>query len=134
MSFVSITYLKNILFTLSYIESLLENFSLGFLCKCFRCSCKYFLNKYSCCSKATYNMQGFPNSIKGWGRGKNPPPPPPPDGGNQDFFGGGGFSTRCWKPEKDWFWPFEPFSKLITAFCEYWTSIKIKIIMTCIKE
>ena len=87
MSFVSITYLKNILFTLSYIESLLENFSLGFLGKCFRCSCKYFLNKCSCCSKATYNMQGFPNSVKGGGRGKNPPPPV---WVKSDFFCGGG--------------------------------------------
>ena len=27
-------------------------------------------------------------------------------------------------------WQFEPFSKLKTAFCEYWTPIKIKINMT----
>ena len=33
---------------------------------------------------------------------------------------------------EEWFWPFEPFSKLKAAFCEYWTSIKIKIRMTCV--
>ena len=30
------------------------------------------------------------------------------------------------------FRPLEPFSKLKTAFCEYWTSIKTKISMTCV--
>ena len=29
---------------------------------------------------------------------------------------------------------FEPFSKLKTAFCEYWTSIKIKINMTLVSK
>ena len=36
------------------------------------------------------------------------------------------------EPEEEWFWPFEPFPKLKTAFCEYWTPIKIKISMTCV--
>ena len=27
---------------------------------------------------------------------------------------------------------FEPFSKLKPTFCKYWTSIKIKIVMTCV--
>ena len=32
--------------------------------------------------------------------------------------------------DEEWFWQFEPFSKLKTAFYEYQTSIKIKINMT----
>ena len=40
-----------------------------------------------------------------------------------DFFTG-------WREPKEWFWQFEPFSKLKTAFCEYRTSIRIKINMT----
>ena len=47
-------------------------------------------------------------------------------------------SEHCWgeyfyqvgEPEEG-FWWFKPFSKLKTAFCDYWTSIKIKISMTC---
>ena len=31
-------------------------------------------------------------------------------------------------------WLFEPFSKLKTAFCEYWTSIEMKINMTCVSK
>ena len=30
----------------------------------------------------------------------------------------GDFFTRRWEPEEEWFWWFEPFSKLKTAFCE----------------
>ena len=55
--------------------------------------------------------------------------------------GGGGFRNFIWgdfftrwrKPEEEWFWQFKPFSKLKTAFCEYWTSIKIKIKMMSMK-
>ena len=36
--------------------------------------------------------------------------------------------------EEEWFWQFEPFSKLKTAFCEYWTSDKIKISVTCVSK
>ena len=32
------------------------------------------------------------------------------------------------------FWGFKPFSKLILAVCEYLTSIKIKIKMTCVSK
>ena len=42
-----------------------------------------------------------------------------------------GLFIGCWKSEEEWFWPFKPFSNLKTTFCEYWTSIKIKISMTC---
>ena len=42
---------------------------------------------------------------------------------------GGIFFTRWWESEGEYFWRFENFSKLKTAFCEYWTSIKIKISM-----
>ena len=31
----------------------------------------------------------------------------------------GEFFTGWWEPEEEWLWPFEPFSKLKTAFCEY---------------
>ena len=46
-----------------------------------------------------------------WGEGK----------GNMKILCGvwGGFFTGWWEPEEEWFWPFEPFSKLKTAFCEY---------------
>ena len=33
------------------------------------------------------------------------------------------------EPEKKLFWPLKPFSKLKTTFCNYWTSVKIKISM-----
>ena len=39
-----------------------------------------------------------------------------------------------WEPEEEWLWPFKPFSKLKTAFYEYWTSSKIKISMTCVSK
>ena len=46
----------------------------------------------------------------------------------------GDFFTRWWESEEEWFWRFENFSKLKTAFCEYWTSIKIKISMICVSK
>ena len=46
----------------------------------------------------------------------------------------GDFFTGWREPEEEWFWQFEPFSKLKTAFCEYWTSIKMKINMTCVSK
>ena len=42
----------------------------------------------------------------------------------------GDFFTGCWELE-EWFWPFKPFKMVKTASCEYWTSIKIKISITC---
>ena len=39
-----------------------------------------------------------------------------------------------WREPEEWFWWFEPFSKLKTAFCEYWTSIKTKTNMTCVSK
>ena len=53
--------------------------------------------------------------------------------GNQKFCWGY-FFTTWWELEKEWFWQFKPFSKLKTPFCEYWTSIKIKISMTCVSK
>ena len=32
----------------------------------------------------------------------------------------------------EWFWPFEPFSKLKATFCKYWALIQIKIVMNCV--
>ena len=60
-------------------------------------------------------------------------------GVNPHALGGGGsvillgeriFFTG-WREPEEWFWWFEHFSKLKTAFCEYWTSLKIKINMAC---
>ena len=48
-----------------------------------------------------------------------------PASGNQKFYGGSFLPD--WEPEEEWFWQSEPFLKLKTALCEYWTSIKIKI-------
>ena len=45
---------------------------------------------------------------------------------------GDNFFTGWWEPKEKWFWQFKPFSKLKTTFYEYWTSIKIKISMTCV--
>ena len=53
--------------------------------------------------------------------------------------GGGGrgnlsFWWGWWEPEEGWFSYSEPFSNLKTAFCEYWTLIKIKISMNCVQR
>ena len=40
------------------------------------------------------------------------------------------FFIGWWEPKVEWFWLFEPFSKLKITFCKYWTLIKIKIGMT----
>ena len=63
-------------------------------------------------------------------------------GGIRNFAGGGiflpgGESLRrsdFGDPEEEWFWWFKSFPKVKTAFCEYWTSIKIKINMTCVPK
>ena len=44
------------------------------------------------------------------------------------------FFTRSWEPEEEWFWQFKNFSKLKTAFFEYWASIEIKISTTCVSK
>ena len=50
----------------------------------------------------------FQIAVRGWG--------------NHKFYWIGGiFFTRWREPEEEWFWRFEPFSKLKTAFSEYWT-------------
>ena len=43
-------------------------------------------------------------------------------GGESEILLKGIFFIRWQEPEEKWFWPFEPFLKLKTAFCEYWTS------------
>ena len=63
--------------------------------------------------------QGFSNSIKG--RGK-----PRLIGGNRKFCWGI-FFIGWWETIKEWFWPFESFSRLKTTFFKYRTSIKIKM-------
>ena len=50
---------------------------------------------------------------------------------DQKFYWGD-FFTGWRELEEEWFWQFEPFSKLKTTFCEYWTAIKIN--MTCVSK
>ena len=64
--------------------------------------------------------QGFPNSSKGWGEIF------PSEGGSEILLGGFFYLV---KETSGVIWRFKPFSKLKTALCEYWTSIKIKINM-----
>ena len=42
----------------------------------------------------------------------------------------GSFLVGWWGSE-EWFWTFEPFSKLKAIICKYWKSIKMKVSMTC---
>ena len=69
----------------------------------------------------TSNKRLFQIAVMVGGWGKSPQ-------WNLKFYWGNFF--RGWKKhEEEWFWQFEPLSKLQTAFCEYWASIKIKINM-----
>ena len=47
-------------------------------------------------------------------------------------FTGGDFLLGQRNPRRSVFWWYKPFSKLKTPFCEYWTSIEIKINLTCV--
>ena len=63
-----------------------------------------------------------------------PPPTSHSSGRGIGNFAEGEFFTKCWGSE-EWFWPFKPFSKLKTAFYEYWTPIKIKLAWSvCLKS
>ena len=64
-------------------------------------------------------FEGFPNRVEGGGNGWMESKL------LRRFFGG-------WWETGEWFWRFKAFSKLKTVFCEYWTSIKSKISMTCV--
>ena len=66
------------------------------------------------------NYQGFLNSCTGWGDDRK--------------IYWGRFFTGWREPDEKRFWRFEPFSKLRTTFHECWTSIKIKINMTCVSK
>ena len=46
-------------------------------------------------------------------------------------FAGRIFFIEWWESDKEWFCIFEPFSKLKSRFCKYWTPTEIKISMTC---
>ena len=47
----------------------------------------------------------------------------------------GGFFFGWWESNEQWFWPFEPSSKLKATFCKYGISLKIKIIMNlCVQR
>ena len=45
-----------------------------------------------------------------------------PSGGMGNFGEGRDFSSGGFSSAEEWFWPFKPFSKLKTPFCQYWTS------------
>ena len=53
----------------------------------------------------------------------------PPVGGMGNL-AGRNFFIGWLESEDEWLWASEPFSKLKTTFCKYWTSIKIKISIT----
>ena len=55
-------------------------------------------------------------------------------GGSRKFYWGKIFFTKWRELQEEWFWWFEPFSKLKTTFCEYWISIKMKINMTSVSK
>ena len=74
-------------------------------------------------------VQVFPNSIKGW-VGKSPHSRRL----ESKILLVENFFTRWREREEDWFLRFEPFSKLKTTFCEYWTSITIKINIACVSK
>ena len=65
----------------------------------------------------------------GWGKSPTTLPSSHSKCGGIRNFAGGYFFTGWREPNEDWFWQFEPFSMLKVAFCEYGTSIKIKIDM-----
>ena len=44
------------------------------------------------------------------------------------------FLMGVMEPEQGWFSYSEPFSNLKTAFCGYWTLIKIKISVNCVQR
>ena len=47
-------------------------------------------------------------------------------------FTGRRFFISWYESDQERFWPFEPFPELKATICKYWTSIKIKISMTCV--
>ena len=75
------------------------------------------------CVHVCVYIQGFPNighgGVGGWG-GR--------------ILLGGDFCTRWGEPEEGWFWWFEPFSKLKTAFYKFWTSVKSKLAWSVCQE
>ena len=44
------------------------------------------------------------------------------------------FFIGLWESGEEWSWLLEPFSKLKTIFCKYWTLIEIRINMECTKS
>ena len=95
----------------------------------FKLSLRDHKHIWSSCISSIFQPQGFANSGKGergGGGGKFPTV------GRGDWkLHWGDFFMGWWEPEEEWFSRFKPFSKLKSAFYEYWTSIKIKISMTC---
>ena len=82
---------------------------------------------YQWASSDHFIYQGFPNSAnRRGGGGRGEVGMPPLGRGSIYFTRRENFFTGWWENEQEWFWPFEPFSKLKTA------SFKIKISMTCV--
>ena len=77
---------------------------------------------------ACENIQGFRNSGDGWGVAKLPWL------GESEILLGRNFFTGWWECEEDLFLQFKLFLELKTPFYEYWTSVKIKISMTCVSK
>ena len=76
-------------------------------------------------------IQGFPNSEKKFG-GRGGKSSPPVRGIGK--FCWGGFFYRMVRTWGGVILTILTFFKAKTPFCEYWTSIKIKISMTCVSE
>ena len=94
----------------------------------FKLSLRDHKHIWSSCISSIFQPQGFANSGKGErGGGKFPTV-----GRGDRKLHWGEFFMGWWEPEEEWFSWFKPFSKLNSAFYEYWTSIKIKISMTCV--
>ena len=89
-----------------------------------------FCSKNNKLSQASRNwedwgVQGFPNNSKEWVKGKFPP-------SARDFLLRGESLLAGGNQRRSDFDQLKPFSKLKIAFCEYWTSIKAKISVTCL--
>ena len=88
--------------------------------------CLYVIQLYRICQYWShhiwYSMQGFPNSVKRWGRSLSER--------NGTFCWV--FFIGCWESKEEWVWTFLLFLKLKTTFYRYWTLIKSKISVTCV--
>ena len=100
------------------------------------CVKKFIFSEFAGLKAYSWQLYYQINSFTGifWQHFKAPPPPhappmywlkPPFHVLNTCGKPWGDFFTGWREPEEYWLWWFEPFSKLKTAFCECWISIKI---------